>query len=266
MARKRKVGSPEKGTQGKAKSLSSARIPRLGPYIPFGPSPERDALCKELGIEVPRPRDSAQQSQIFGSLFPAGEAASISPTEDKFESIRVWTQIGLKLAAERREYSVGKRGRGRPSLSEQSQMSTDYARYNYLWAIAHRSGEQLNKRGNQKAAISREMDAGNPLFAEQLDTLEPSVTRGKRLFRKAAREFLRELIADYREACGEFRRRAAWLETVKPDADRLEELNRILTGTNMLVGFLSPAFSERWHLRETLREKLRNPFEVAIKS
>lgn len=259
MAQKRKlIGSRKKGTQGKSKMLPSAQTwKRKRLYIPFGPSPERDALCKELGINVPKPKESTEQRQVFGSLFPTVEAKPISPVDWVFESsMWVWAQIGLKLAAERPEFNGGKRGRGRPSLKSKDQMPTHFQRYNNLWSLCRSRGEILDVTISQAAAIAYEMEVGNPLFDEELDTLSSSVSRGKKPFERAMHKIFAQHAIRLRKECNELRRCWSWAESVKPDAERVEELNRILNSENMLAGVLSPEFSERMKLRE----KLRKPF------
>ncbi|KQZ92262.1 hypothetical protein ASD64_19370 [Mesorhizobium sp. Root157] len=212
------------------KTASEYGIPSVQrrPFISFGPSAERNALCKRLGIK-PHLHDD------FG--------------------ISIWAHIGICLAHEQPEFDGGRRKRGRPSLKELGKSGIDYQRYNYLRNRCREAGEVLGKTVTQQAAIERAMDEGVALFSGELDLLMASVSRGHGVFKGAEHECLMLFINESRNAIAQFRERAAWLESVKGDVTRIQQLDSSPKG---LSEFLGVASLERLELEG----RLRNPFRV----
>lgn len=220
----------EAGTKG-VSEYQAPSIPRK-PFISFGPSAERDALCKRLGIE-PHLHDD------FG--------------------MSIWAQIGICLAHEQPEFGGGKRKRGRPSLKERGESGIDYLRYNYLRNHCREAGEVLGTTVTQQAAIESAMDEGVAIFSGELDLLMASVSRGHGVFKDAERKCRMHFINDFRKAIAQFRERAEWLRSVKGDVTRIQQLGSSPKG---LSEFLGAASLERL----ALERRLRNPFRVYKKN
>jgi hypothetical protein len=154
--------------------------------------------------------------------------------------------VGLRLAQDEPEFK--KRARGQPSLRERRITGIDYQRYLYLWKRCRELGEELGKTITDEKGIERAMDDAVPLFSRDLDLLKASVSRGRRVLKKAIQA---EAVA-LRRKCEEFKNRRVWLESVGPDVARMEELKRqILPGL-----FFLGEHNQEW--RE-LQARLCNP-------
>ena len=137
------------------------KFPELGGINPLfdGPSPERDELCRNLGIKALEEPDN-RFSRLYANLV-------------------VWAAIGAKLAEERPEFT-GRIGAGRPSADRRT---ADYWRAVYI--------RRTIKPGETAiAAIRRAVDGGAKLFAgDNFNSLAKSVSTGEKIIRGCEREF-----------------------------------------------------------------------------
>jgi len=156
-----------------------------------GPSPERDALCKRLGIELKGP--DPELRHLDNILVPL------------LDNVFVWAVIGVELAEEQKEFY--KRGRGRPFLE---------GRNNDYWRAVH--VQRTKGDGTQADAIRRAMKEREKLFAgDDFNSLSKSVSAGNKTIRESWPRIHLLWAAEFRREC----------ERLRQEKARIEELERM---------------------------------------
>jgi hypothetical protein len=145
-----------------------------------GPSPERDALCKRLGIE---------QSESWPEL-------------PELDDVFAWAEVGVTLAEGQKEFY--KRGPGRPALGG---LNNDFLR------AVHISGTKGD--GTQADAIRRAMKEGVKLFAGDFNSLSRSVSAGNKTIRTLLTYFQLAWAAEFRRECERLRQEKARIEELQ---------------------------------------------------